>query len=344
MEDENLIPDQPGFTQSADQRLGIQQPGAPAPQGFIMPQDAISPEQQAMLDEEERLRKEEEQKMQLHNIEQEAIAAAVSVGNPIVSPGTLDKLGKLSQGVGNFLKGVADTPKNLTYWAANMFMDDAKLDTPEEKKALMTAIDAMSGMYGPAAGVDVVAEGLNDFAAPIIKERDKDFLDEFGEGNIVAGADALVGDVIGALPSVGAAFLGPGGLALIGSSAFGNKFTSEFEEDPSQSANRLFFNAAATAGGELLTETFTAGLGKGVMNVASKLGPKAAKAIGKNAINKMVFGITGEGLSEGAADSWERTMDHAILGKEDAFKGGWKSFAQNAIIGGIIGGGITTAS
>ena len=200
------------------------------------------------------------------------------------------------------------------------------------------------GLPGAAAGLDSAAKFLSETAAPLIKDREHaDFIDAFGEGEVLEGADMLLGDVIEAVPSVAAAFSGPGGLALIGSSAFGNKFSDEFEEDPMQSSNRLLFNAASTAGGELLTEMFTAGLGKGIGTLAAKLGPKAAKAIGKNAINKLVFGITGEGISEGAADTWERISDYAILGDDEAFKGGWKGFAQNAIIGGIIGGGITTA-
>ena len=109
---------------------------------------------------------------------------------------------------------------------------------------------------------------LEEGAALLIKDREHaDFIDAFGEGEVLEGADMLLGDVVEALPSVAAAFTGSGGLALIGSSAFGNKFSDEFEEDPMQSSSRLLFNAASTAGGELLTEMFTAGLGLSLIHI-----------------------------------------------------------------------------
>ena len=148
-----------------------------------------------------------------------------------------DKVGRLTRGVGGFIQGIADTPKNLTYWAAEKFIPDEDLDSPEERRALMEAIGTMTriapGLPGAAAGLDSAANFLSETSAPLIKDREHaDFIDAFGEGEVLEGADMLLGDVIEAIPSVAAAFSGPGGLALIGSSAFGNKFSDEFEEDP----------------------------------------------------------------------------------------------------------------
>ena len=337
MEEDFLFPDQPGY-QSDEQ--------------FINANDLIEKEEEEEIISAEDLVDQEKQREQ-HNIEQQAIADTLSaVSHLPISAGFVDKVGKLVQGTGAIVQGLAEAPQNLAAWAASKFIPEEDYDTPEERKAMMEAIRTMPlpGSTTGAAGQLVSnylqkgAQEAQEESEDLIKAREHgDFLDAFESGDVVEGADMLLGDVIGALPSVGAAMLGAGGLAVVGASAFGNKFSQEFEEDPTQSMDRILVNAASTAGGELLTESFTAGLGGGITKLATKFGPKAAKAITKNAVSKLVFGITGEGLSEGAADTWERISDYAILGDDKAFEGGWRSFAQNAIIGGIIGGGITTA-
>ena len=86
----NLFPDQPGY-QSVEQPL-------------IQPLDLET--------DEERLAREERER---HNIEQQLNAEVIStITNLPVTPGIADKVGRLTRGVGGFLQGVADTPKNLT--------------------------------------------------------------------------------------------------------------------------------------------------------------------------------------------------------------------------------------
>ncbi|MDA8003038.1 MAG: hypothetical protein MPL62_17285, partial [Alphaproteobacteria bacterium] len=244
----------------------------------------------------------------------------------------------------------------------------AMIDYIQDVMPSLAGIPNPGGALGALIGsVDSIESTLKDFSEPLttrIEEKvddegrvireGKSAYEEYGddftvaleEGDISAGADLLIGDVVEALPSVAAAFTGIGGLTVIGASAFGNKYTDEFNEAVDQGkpvdTNRIFGAAFVTGAGEFATEAFTAGLGKGVVSVASKLGPKVATAVARNAAAKIGFATVGEGFSEGLADTIERGADDLILGKTDAWDGAVRSFFKNAIVGGIIGGGIGT--
>ena len=269
----------------------------------------------------------------------------------VVGASVVDKVSRLTSGISGLIGSLVDeAPRALMHsgytMLHNLFAEEGEeIDTAEESQALMHAITGISRTFSPANAAladatDRIEEALDPY---IDKHEGKDFVDLAETGDWLEAGDAFLGDVASALPSVGAAFLGPGGLAAIGGSAFGSKYQQEFDENPEQSASNLFMAAAGTAGGEVLTEAFTAGLGGGITKLATKLGPKAAKAILKNAGTKIAFGFTGEGFSEGAADTWERVMDYAILGDKEAFKEGWRGFAKNFLLGGFIGSGITIA-
>jgi len=167
-----------------------------------------------------------------------------------------DKIGRLAGGFASIIGGVDDAIYGGVQTVANLFLDD-KIDTKEERAAMIEYIRNASplligtsgaGAAALAHGADSVSDFLNEFADPLtqrIETRDSegdivdikgayeeygdDFITAFEQGDIGAGTDLLIGDTIEALPSVAAAFTGVGGLTLIGASAFGNKYTDEFD-------------------------------------------------------------------------------------------------------------------
>ena len=261
-----------------------------------------------------------------------------------------DKISRLVSGTADIIKGLGvETPKALAYWAASKFFDDDELDSPEERSALMTGVTAMMQTASPASqGLDDVLTGISDKSSEFTDTHEgKDFVDLAGEGSYLEATDAFLGDISSALPSVGAAFLGPAGLAAIGGSAFGSKFVEDLENSDEideggfvDLEDKLLINSASAAGGEILSEMFTAGLGGGITKMAKKFGPKIAKKVMANTGSKLAFAFTGEGASEVAADAWSRLGDLAILGDQEAFKGAAREFGKTFLIGGAIGGGI----
>ena len=265
----------------------------------------------------------------------------------------VDKISRLISGTADMIKGLGvETPKALAYWAASKFFDDDQLDSPEERSALMTGVTAMMQTASPASkGLDDVLTGISEKSGEFIDDHDgKDFVDLAEDGSYLEATDAFLGDISSALPSVGAAFLGPAGLAAIGGSAFGNKFVEDLEGNEEMDGekwadleDRLLINSASSAGGEILSEMFTAGLGGGITKMAKKFGPKIAKKVLANTGSKLAFAFTGEGASEVAADAWSRLGDYAIAGDKEAFKGAAREFGKTFLIGGAIGGGIGIA-
>ena len=265
----------------------------------------------------------------------------------------VDKISRLVSGTADMIKGLGvETPKALAYWAASKFFDDDQIDSPEERSALMDSVTAMMQVASPVSkGLDEVLTGISEGTGEFIDDHDgKDFVDLAEDGSYLEATDAFLGDISSALPSVGAAFLGPAGLAAIGGSAFGNKFVEDLEQSKEMDGekwadleDRLLLNSASSAGGEILSEMFTAGLGGGITKMAKKFGPKIAKKIMANTASKLAFSFTGEGLSEVAADAWSRLGDLAIVGDKESFKGAYKEFAKTFLIGGAIGGGIGIA-
>ena len=264
---------------------------------------------------------------------------------------SVDKVARFVSGTSSILKSTTvDLSNSLSYWVQSKFMDDDELDSPEERQALMLAIQySHHGHMDMRHGLQQIDEIIQSGLEPYIdKHGGKDFVDLAEESNYIEAADAFVGDVASALPSVAAAFAGPGGLAVIGGSAFGSKFVEDLEEseeldDGSKWADledRLFLNSASAAGGEILSEMFTAGLGGGVAKMAKKFGPKVAKTVMEKTGAKLAFSFTGEGLSEVAADAWSRLGDYAIVGDMNAFQGAAREFGKTFLIGGAIGGGI----
>ena len=265
----------------------------------------------------------------------------------------VDKISRLISGTADMIKGLGvETPKALGYWAASKFFDDDELDSPEERSALMDSVTAMMQIASPVSkGLDETLTGISDKSTEFIDTHGgKDFVDLAEDGDYLEATDAFLGDVSSALPSVGAAFLGPAGLAAIGGSAFGNKFVEDLESNEEMDGekwadleDRLLLNSASSAGGEILSEMFTAGLGGGIAKMAKKFGPKIAKKVMANAGSKLAFAFTGEGASEVAADAWSRLGDYAIVGDKEAFKGAAREFGKTFLIGGAIGGGIGIA-
>ena len=296
------------------------------------------PQQEASLDDQLEQQETYDAEAIAKDAALQAITSRIPGGSFVV-----DKAARIASGTIGFLKNFAvDAPKAISYWAASKFFDDEEIDSPEERKALMLAAGAAYDSVVPGSKVieDLANQASESLDLGIDQHGGKDFVDLAEQGEYIEAGDAFLGDVASALPSVGAAFLGPGGLALIGGSVFGSKTKEGVESNTEADADRILLNAASSAGGEILSEAFTAGLGGGLTKLAKKLGPKAAKAILRNTGSKLAFSFTGEGLSEVAAEAWDKAGDLALLGDEKAFDGAVRDFGKTFLLGGAIGGGI----
>lgn len=168
-------------------------------------------------------------------------------GGPLAAS-AIDKVSRIVSGTADLIgSAVSDAPKALFHsgyiMLHNAFADDDEdIDTAEESQAVMHAVNAISGFASPAsAGLKDVTDRISEQAGEFIDHHEgKDFIDLAEEGDILEAADAFLGDVASGIPSVAAAFAGPGGLAAIGASAFGSKYQQEFEENPDQAAGNLF--------------------------------------------------------------------------------------------------------
>ena len=131
-----------------------------------------------------------------------------------------------------------------------------------------------------------------------VKEYDSESItDDIANGNYAQAADRAIGGVFESAPSLALAYLGPGGLIALGTSAAGNKFDEEFEENPEEGVKRLFLNSALSGTAEASFELVTRGiLGRatGLIKSGSK---KAAKELIDSYGNKLLKRIATDPVS-----------------------------------------------
>ena len=217
--------------------------------------------------------------------------------------------------------------------------------TDEEKQGINTMIKF--GSFPGQAG----SQAFKTTEAKLSKSvRNLDYegpTDALTKGDWAAAAELTVGGALESLPSTLLAFT-PGGIAVMGATAAGNKFSEEFEENPKESLFKLGANAAATGIIEAQFERATRGLGKqlGLINPTSaKEAVKTlSSTIGKNFINAIGLGALKEGASEAATEATLIINDALTLGKYDDMSTNLKRVGDAFLIGGFTGGSLGTVS
>ena len=257
----------------------------------------------------------------------------------------LDKILRFGSGLDDIAAKALAAPRNVAHWAASKIWEE-DFDTPEERQRAAQALfevqkQSTLGRFFAEAEEGARERAEKTQALAIDDHGGKDFVDLAEEGNYLEAADAFVGDVSSALPSVVAALTGAGGLAVIGGSAFSSKYEEAVDSDREVSMDRIFLNSISSAGGEIASEALTAGIAGGLGKLAKRVGPKTYKAVTRNMGTKLATAFGLEGSSEVAAEAWDKLGDLAILGDNKAFDGAMRDFGKTFLIGGVIGSGIT---
>ena len=278
-----------------------------------------------------------------------------------------DKLARLARGTASTAKGFEEFKTSLLLTGTDIAMDVFKPELTDEQrlqslKVLKGVRDASSGIEG----YDKVIEGLGDYVREYDSESITDDISKAIETKdlslLAQAADRAVGGVFESAPSLALAYLGTGGLIALGTSAAGNKFDEEFEENPEEGTKRLFLNSVASGTAEATFELVTRrilGRATGLIGSGSK---KAAKELIDNYSTKLIKRIAtdplAEGVSEAATEFTVDLIDLATLksaGKfkeavpftkefdeSDFYSRNWKKWSDAGIIGTVTGGGIVT--
>jgi hypothetical protein len=198
--------------------------------------------------------------------------------------------------------------------------------------------------------------GLNkalDDLSNQLKEYDTEaIVDDMAKGNWSQAGERIAFGMLGAVPSLTATMLGPGGLIAIGMSSAGNKFDQEFSEDPEQGLDAIILNSTLTGAAEAIFERFTQGLLKkaGLMRGSGNV-EAAEKLIGgfsNRFLKPFVLEPLGEGGSEALTVLSQDLIDaipkeYGGLGKDFDFNKTWKKMQDAGLIGFGVGQSINTA-
>jgi hypothetical protein len=275
---------------------------------------------------------------------------------PVGSGFVTDKATKLIRATSDLLSGVPKLARGvgetLAVTYAELF-DPELVDTVEKRKALADAVGGMSipGQFSPT-DIEQTFEKISSFAEDLEttgEDYQQSISENLKEGDLGVALDQIIGGVVEAAPSVGAAFLGPGGLALIGASSAGNHYDEISELKPEKLGAGLLGTSIVQGGVELLSETVTRGIGGRAM----KLFKEGNKVAGKEAVKSVARNIAKdafyEGSSEVAANEVNNLIDQTINdvdrfytpdGEFDMTSLLRRSF-DTFLISSIVGGGIT---
>tara|TARA_R100000655_G_scaffold34505_1_gene67127 strand:+ start:1552 stop:8808 length:7257 start_codon:yes stop_codon:yes gene_type:complete len=212
---------------------------------------------------------------------------------------------------------------------------------------------------GPAdalVGFDNTFQTISEAADIFTKkggDYDKGILQNFQEGNVQTGIENTVDGFFGALPSALAVIYGgPGGMALIGTSATGQHYEELSKYNPDERGASMFATSLLQGGVELASEAVTRGLGKGLYKTfGGKVDnlDEVFKTGWKMILGKVAKSAFYEGSSEVAAQEINNMIDETwginrFYDENGEFDSGallrrtFDTFLISSLIGGGIGG------
>ena len=225
-------------------------------------------------------------------------------------------IGRTGKGIFNFLADWQSIPENLAYAAYNIY--DPNM-TGEEKLALKYAIENTAAMASPYASKNLrgVAEG---FGKGVRKYEDADIYTAIENGNYADAIEMTIGGALESAPSIAAAYLGPGAIAVFGGSIVSGKFDEEVKRNPDEALWKIGVNSLLTGINEAAGELLTKKLLFATKIVKNTGGAKAAKEYLENSLLTFFkkYGIKpiGEGFSESLTESVNLLIDKGSLGRD----------------------------
>ena len=154
--------------------------------------------------------------------------------------------------------------------------------------------------------------------------------------------------VIDSSPSVAMAFMGPGGMVMLGASSAGSHYEELSEARPEERGAALFSTALAQGGIEMVSEIVTRGIAGRAMKAFAG---QPVKEVAKGVLGMIAKDAFFEGLSEVASTEANNIIDqqwgiNRYYNEQGEFDyvGGLQRMMDTFFIGSLIGGGITGVS
>jgi biotin operon repressor/histone H3/H4 len=257
-----------------------------------------------------------------------------------IKAATVDALGKLSR-VPTFLNEIQAA-------ISREFMTD-------EEKARYDALDPLTKQVlaniSPQPGLtDLANTGLQNYEESVKKaEKIREDLtqfettigEEYAKGNFVEATVRTASDALGSLPSVVQSMIPYVGIASIFAGEAAGASAEAQKEGEELSLKTIGYSTVKGAS-EALLEVTTKKIGG---QMFKNLSGKGANEV-KKSLTQVMLGIGkdygAEGLSESATETINRMADAVILGKKDAFDNYFKEVIDVFLVGGAMGGGMST--
>ena len=267
----------------------------------------------------------------------------------------IDYGSRLGTTVINLVKGKEDIETGFKMLGAKYAMDLFNSEaTKEEKAAAIQTIKLMGD--AETAGL---SEGLNAFSKNLRVYETESMIDDFNNKNYGQFTERVIGQTIGAIPSIALSLTGIGGLISMGTSSAGNKFSELIEENPEESLERVMFNSLGTGTIEAVFELGTRGILKKAGLLEGAGAKKAASDLIQSYTSKFAkyLGIPGEGFLEAGTVGTQDLLDALPrnlggLGKAEQYenmsdyfeaKGTVKKMWEAFSVGTAMGGGVALA-
>jgi hypothetical protein len=266
------------------------------------------------------------------------------------------RLANLAAGPLEFAEGVGSYWEALQLSALELIAPD-KL-TGEEKLGAFSSVKAVSSSMSGATGIPSstnMQEMVDKLDKYTPKYENQSITEDIFAGNYSQAAERTLDSGLRSLPSLAAAFLGPGGLAALMISSAGRKFEEELIEDPETNTGNLLLNATGTGATEAVFEVVTRGILKKAGFIFKKDGINAAKefleAGAGHVVKKFGGAVLGEAASEAGTELTIAMIDAMPRGLRSLGFGLGKSVSMEslttrlgdaAIVGGFVGGKIQT--
>ena len=259
-----------------------------------------------------------------------------------------DKLVRLARGITSTGKGIAEFKNALTLTAADVALDVFNPEATQEEK--IKALRVMKGALDESTGVNQLDASVK-LLGNYVREYDSESIsDDILNKNYSQAADRAIGGVFESAPSLALAYTGVGGLIALGTSAAGNKFDEEFENNPEEGTKTILLNSIGTGIAEASFELVTRGILSKARLLKSSGNTKAANDLISNystsVIKRFATDPAAEGLSEAATEFTTDLIDIATFEKDelpDLFtEKNFKKWADAGIIGTLTGGGVVT--
>ena len=259
-----------------------------------------------------------------------------------------DKLVRLARGITSTGKGIAEFKNSLTLTAADVALDIFNPEVTQEQK--IEGLKVLKGVLDSSTGVDQM-DVATKFLGNYVREYDSESIsDDILNGDYAQAADRAIGGVFESAPSLVLAYTGIGGLVALGTSAAGNKFDEEFENNPEEGTKTILLNSIGTGITEASFELVTRGILSKARLLKGSGNTKAANDLISNystsVIKRFATDPAAEGLSEAATEFTTDLIDIATFEKDelpDLFtEKNFKKWADAGIIGTLTGGGVVT--